>query len=120
MLVPLVRVECSVPAAGNLAAEQRECRPGRSSTPAAGPMLTAMVSFPALLWLTMAAIGAACVVAFLHYLAVALENERRVETLKAECAELRTRFARQLQQAAARADIIEVSPIEDEPLLRAA
>jgi hypothetical protein len=81
-----------------------------------------MAQFPALLWLAMTAIGAACVVSFVYYLAVTMENERRVEVLKGECAELRKRYARQMQQVVERADIIEVSPIEesDEPLLRAA
>ena len=85
-------------------------------------MLAPMVQFPFLLWLVMAAIAAACIVSFVYYLAVTMENERRVDALKEECGELRQRYARQMQQAVERADIIEVSPIDESeaPILRAA
>ncbi len=56
-----------------------------------------VVRFPVEIWVVMAVISAACAVAFLHYLAAAIENQQRVLDLNIRASELRRRYARQLR-----------------------
>ncbi len=56
-----------------------------------------VVRFPFELWLVMAVIGGACALVLLHYLAAAIDNERRALDLRLRAAELRRRYARQLR-----------------------
>lgn len=56
-----------------------------------------MVRFSPELWALMAVIAGACVLAFLHHVAAAIDHERRMLNLRLEAEELRRRYARQLR-----------------------
>ena len=69
-----------------------------------------VVRFPFELWLVLGLIAAGCTLAFLQYVAAAIDNERRALDLRIRAADLRRRYARQLRGEDAE-EVIEVGEV---------
>lgn len=75
-----------------------------------------MVRFSTEVWFLLAAIGGGCALAFLYYLAVSIENERRVRDLHEKSAKLRRRYSAQLRgETAGEPDVVAVIEVGEAP-----
>jgi hypothetical protein len=75
-----------------------------------------MAPFSVELWLLLALIGAAAVLALLGRIAQAIEDEKIVHLARIKADELRRSYAAQLAAQKSQGEVIEVDIVEDEPV----